>query len=250
MRILLTTDFSSVSDHAVDYAVKLFSATYFQQIEYLLVHAATDNSQQKQLEEAYKKLSERGVAAQPILHRGSIKEAVNANISPDTVNLVVMGSRDKSDEGKAIKSHAIEIAGHSNCSVLIVPNLASVNPSPGKIAFASDLNPLDVPREALLVLKSLLKAYRPELKVFHVYPDGDQDTLRTLLEHNANHYFVERSNHEYLVVINENIIAGIHSFIEGQHPDILTVIPRSNRENPSVTQHMAFDIRIPILVMR
>ncbi len=262
MKVLLSTDFGKDARIAIDYATSLFSEETFKDARFFLVHAYHEDSGMSE-DEAEQHLEDERNRLSPFLgnissyfHHGSIRHVLNSCIDEYLIDLVVMGSRDKGDVDQgAIGSNAMEISTHAKCSVLVIPNDVEISKKPESIAFGSDYHSMNVPREALVVLKSLLKAYDATLKIFHVYSEGDEAELVKEIEKNVSAHFIERSKHEYHAVINHEIIEGIKHFVEKEKPDVLTVIPREHSfmdelYNPSVTKSMSFNVNVPLLVLR
>ncbi len=261
MKILLSTSFDDSSKAAFNYAKEILKVDPFNEATVYLVHAhhsktgLTLEQATELFEKEYAQLQSVHSKTEKYLHKGSVKHVINSLVEIKEIDLVIMGSRDKDpDPKKVMVANAMEVASHANCSVLIIPEKYPVK-VPSVIAFGSDFNKLDVPREALRVLKSLLKAYDATLKVFHVYPEGDKDALKKELEKNVSHHFIEKTKHEYHPVVNHETIEGIKQFLETEAPDLLTVIPRKHKSidelyNPSVTKNMSHDVQLPLLVMR
>ncbi|MCR9250073.1 MAG: universal stress protein [bacterium] len=262
MKILLSTNFDESSKNAFQYTKELLKVSPFSDASLFLVHAH-HNKTDFTIEDATAKLDKEFADVKNIhensdkyIHKGSIRHVINSFVDINNIDLVIMGSREKDPGAEgAMLSNAMEVASHANCSVLIIPENLEITGGPSVIAFGSDFNKMDVPREALQVLKNLLKAYDATLKVFHVYPEGDLDVLKSELEANVSKNFIEKSKHEYHPVVNHETIEGIRLFLEQEKPDILTVIPRKHKSmdelyNPSVTKNMSHDVKLPLLVLR
>ncbi len=256
MKILLATDFENESLKAMSYGMKLFSA--FENIHYFLVHHLRDDSMESQVQQDLNsqleelKSSHSDISSSVL--RGSFTEEINRFINENEIDLIIMGSRRKENTSPR-GSNAVELTSKSQCSVLVIPPDLDMDKKPSTIAFSSDYQSMNIPREALLVLKKLLKSHEARLKVFHVYAEGDVDDLRTEMKQNISHHFVERSDHEFYPVIGGDPYTGIMNFIEKEEPDILTLIPRDRTlidqvQSSSVTKRMAFEATTPLLVLR
>ena len=262
MKILLSTSFDESSKNALNYTKLLLEKDPFNKSIVFLVHAHHSKTAysleeaESQLKSEFNELKSYHSECESLIHKGSIRHVINALVDIHSIDLVIMGSRDKDPGSQGVLiSNAMEVATHSNCSVLIIPESLTVSEGPKSIAFGSDFNKMDVPREALGVLKNLLKAFEATLKVFHVYPEGDLSVLRDELEQSATKNFIEKSKHEYHPVINHETIEGINLFLSNEKPDMLTVIPRKHKSmdelyNPSVTKNMSHDVKLPLLVLR
>ncbi len=272
MKTLLTTDFTNASTHAIEYAIQLLSK---EGTEYELIHAfkpmapyaeissipvlenvAWKVELKKKLDELHLNIKNKyDIEIDSSLKRGGVYEVVHKfEKKRDKPDLVVMATREKSFfERMTLGSNALQVAEKAQTPVLIVPKEAEKK-SPNKIAFATDLNPLEIPYDSLKLVKDLIHDYQAKLEVVHVYENKKEKDDSEKMKNTAIHRYLEEIDHKHIAVINDNVYDGIIEYLDKHQPDILVIIPRDHNFfekifNEQITKKMVNHTEIPLLVL-
>ncbi|MBV6644888.1 MAG: universal stress protein [Cyclobacteriaceae bacterium] len=276
MKVLLTTDFKKSSANAADYAIQLFSSDpqWHDKVSFHLVHifqmpmpysgfgttpASTiedlEKSARSQLQKELDRLKTKTDSIKSYFEIGAKQESIKAFVEDEKIDMIVMGTKEKDLLDRiTLGSTAADVSTHVACPVLVIPKNTTFR-APKKIAFGSDYQAMNIPREAFGILKHLLKTHDAYLQVFHVYEGGDPEALKREMEKNVQHYFLEKVNHEFYPIVNSHIGEGVDEFLENQKPDMITLIPRErgfvrSLFHSSVTRRMVYEAKTPILILR
>lgn len=266
-QIIAATDFSQVSENAVEYAVQLAKDMdtpillfHSYDIPAVITEAAVvvipPDELQKVNEEALKKYAEKlttkwgivvnystrvGIARDEIL-----KEAKNGS-------LIIMGMYGAGKLTRAIiGSTAMSVIKKSEIPVLLIPEHVSYK-RPDKIAFACDYSS-KTDFLALNPLKRLIEIFNSSLLVINVKEDNKEVSI----EEKTTAVKIDRkladTDHSYHFMESEDLVDGVKEFIDDKKPDMIAVIPHkynlferlSHRSN---TRKLAFQTTIPFLAL-
>ena len=273
MKILLTTDFTPSSDNAIDYALQLFKKE--KEVSYVLLHAYKSmvpysttppaitvmnndelkDSMKNKFEEVKEMLPNNIDVASEFIS-GTLSKAVQEVLDKHEIDLIVMGSREKSViERMALGSNVLDVASKINCPILVVPKEAKYHEL-DKIVFASDLEPLNVNYDSLTMLKELAGKSESKLDVLHVFKDEDEKAkeLEKDMEDTALHRYLWDVDHEHSAVVNSSATDGITEYVGEQKPDLLTLVPRDRNViekifHNTTTENMLHHTQVPMLLM-
>lgn len=274
--ILIPTDFSQNSFHAIQYALELFKC---ERSQFYFLHAYADEvyspfrsgkkanideKREKVKEETEKKLkklvqSVTGVPPNPrhtyesIGVFDSLVDAVNDFVNEINIDLVLMGTKGKTDDKKiTFGSHTVQIFKYVQCPVLAIPNKASFQ-QPKKILFPTDYM-LPYKRRELKLLNGLSGEYKSEIHCLYISDFEDLshrqlDNKRFLTESLPDAYlFFERSE-------VKNKAKVIREYIELKKMDFLVMV--NSRHSfledmlyRSTVDEIGLTTKIPFLVMQ
>lgn len=273
MNILLTTDFTPASDHAIHYAISLLSE-YPVKKKYYLLHAfkpmapyADVGSVPVIQNQAWKKESEQklgesihsidqkyGIKAGPIFTRGGVYEVIH-KLEEDKekdLDLVVIATHEKSlFERITFGANTLQVVEKANTTTLVVPLETEIK-KPGKIAFGTDMEPPDINLNSLILLKELIRQYRAELEVIHVV---ESESEKKSFQDTVLHGYLKDIDHKHKSVFNKNVYDGIMGYIENNQPDMMVVIPRDRNFfekifQTNISSKIAYRSKIPLLVLK
>ncbi|MRI00728.1 universal stress protein [Kriegella sp. EG-1] len=251
--ILIPTDFSENALHAIRYALNLFKC---ERANFYFLHAYADEvfgtyklNTKEQIEVNKKKIKEQiekklaklivDITEVPPNPKHSYKgiavfdalvDAVNEQVNEINIDLVIMGTKGKSNDKKIIfGSHTVQLFKYVKCPVLAVPYDAEFQ-QPKKILFPTNYM-LPYKRRELKLLNCLSGAYKSEIYCLYISDFEDLsarqiDNQRFLREGLPNSYlffeqtaeknrtqtiqeYIKENNIDFLVMVNSR-----HSFLE------------------------------------
>ncbi|MEQ8471803.1 MAG: universal stress protein [Marinoscillum sp.] len=280
MKILLTTDFSEASNHAIDYIVQLAGSWCDEQVSFVLVHSFTslvpyqetsmmadaqppsmpvienkelqDQLEQK-LEEQVNSLRNHINVAKHYFEIGSLAEVIEDLVEKESPDLIVMGTREKSAfERMTIGTNTLEVVTKTEVPVLAVPREASLEPV-SRMSFA-----LDLEREGskqVSFLERWIKLNDCQLEVLTVSDEDTESAIEQRMKTSKFHQQLSTIDHDHLVVINEDIYEGITTYTNDQKPDMLGLIPgdRSFLDrvfHKNKTEKITYHLKIPVLLIK
>ncbi len=274
--ILIPTDFSENALHAIKYAQDIFKC---ERSRFYFLHAYADEvygqfssrnqadfnrakeNVKKETEKKLQKLIQDITDTPPnplhsyesVTDFDSLVDAVNDFVNEINLDLVVMGTRGKTDDKKiAFGSHTIQVFKYVQCPVLAIPQEANYH-EPKKILFPTDYM-LPYKRRELKLLNGLSGAYKSVIHCLYISDFEDLsyrqlDNKRFLTESlpdailsferigvknksEAIQEYIEQKNIDFLVMVNSR-----HSFLE-------EMLYRSTIDEIGLTT------KIPFLVMQ
>ena len=263
-KILLPTDFSEASKHAIQYALNL----YQDEAHYVLMHAyhtpqagATMMYSINPLleKEAMKELRaladdlRQNTTFTPSLEieavQGHTVDSCRWLLRKQDFDLVVMGTHGASSVfQKLFGSNTANAIHNLEAPVLAVPVDAPIK-APQKVAFAADHKPVGEDR-VLLPLSDILARTHAALTLVHVEPvlaEGG-DTIPDVPQ------AIQAIPHDIRIVHEERVADGLEEFIENDRPDLLALIEHQYTFwegilHRSITKQMALHASVPLLVM-
>lgn len=237
--ILIPTNFSDISRHATDYALKLYGN---EKLKIILLNSfeqpKTGRSLPLSLVEIMRKNSERGLKEDELrikeIHpdlnyditicatQGDLSDSIKTTLKDYEIDIIVMGSSGSQELVDIfIESTTARVIKNVDHPMLIVPPIAAIN-GLKSIILTTDCKPIsDV--KILEELNYLCEKNNCDIKVLHIsktpcsnLKDNEQ-RISTLLE-NIPHSFNYR--------VHKDIPSGIYKFIYETNADIVTLIKR------------------------
>jgi nucleotide-binding universal stress UspA family protein len=277
--IIVPTDFSPVSDNAVEYAVglaKLFKAKLVllnvcapKKINYEIRSGSDYNAitqakivmpensfaygKLKQLKkDLYEKHGE--LLIECIAEAGSPYDVITRVASEQNADLIVMGITGYAGRIKEhfIGSISVKVARNQDIPTFIIPeNVKYTNIQ--KISFACDLKKTEETNLAYTA-KSFSKAFDAELEVVNIeYPEEEIS-----VEKSITNFFIEdvleNIKHTTIHISGENVAHELEDYFRTFKTDVIMVSPRKHNAfyylfNPSITKELAFHSGLPILAI-
>jgi len=242
--IIAPTDFSPVSLNAVNYAadmaVALHAELYLLNVVQLPVTVAEmpltefeyeemTNQAEQELKSLSLKLSERvknKIKIRTRMQVGSVQYEIKAMAGLKQPFAVVMGTKGAGAvERFFIGSNTIYAINNIGYPVLVVPQTSTFN-GIKSIALASDLD-VKASVKAAAFLKEWLVVFRSALHIINVNTPKGFDSC-DLSSSISLQVLYEEFNPSFHFIEEEDIEAGIYSFLEKEHPDVLMVIPKKH----------------------
>jgi len=275
LKIVLTTDFTDSSHHAMDYAKKLFSK-WQGEISYFLLHgympmvpysggsggipvikndAYQKESIQKLNDEAEILITKAKMKVIPVFEKGPISEALKVIEKREKPDLVIIGSRERSFiERMTFGSNTIQVLNNSNTPIMAIPLKAKFK-KPTSIMFAADFKTIDIPIESFDIFKDLVKLFKAKLQVLHIYESEEEKQENLTLTNSDIHNYLKDLEHEHCYVVNEDVDEGISSFIAEHKPEMLAMIPHDQGFfeqlfKTSLSRKMTQEANLPLLILK
>ncbi|MFT6868456.1 MAG: nucleotide-binding universal stress UspA family protein [Cyclobacteriaceae bacterium] len=272
MKILLSTDFSESSENAIIYVLKMVRNWGAIDISYVLVYGfkplipytnvpSMPVMKNEELEEKLRqkfndllvKLKEK-VEIKGFFQKGDLPNVINAIVKKEKPDFIVMGTREGSAlERSSVGSNTMEVAFNANCPVLAVPREASFD-GIKKMVITTDLEPLNIAHDSLVLVKNLMTLYGCNTSVLHVFEEGDPKELKNKLKDITFHRYLSQVAHDHDAVVNKSVFDGIIDYINEKRPELMVAIPRGRGFfegifHSSVTEKMVYHAQIPILIL-
>lgn len=274
--VLLPTDFSENSMNAIRYALEFFK---YQRTEFYIMHAYRNefydsdelsssgnadavfeelkNHSDIELKNLLEKIEEWAphdrFTYQTISVNDTLVAAANAIVDDKNVDLIVMGTKGKSDNRNIIfGSETFQVLKFVKCPVLAIPSNYT-NTQPKRILFPTDyLTPYK--RRELKLLSVLAKSYRSDIHVLFV------STLKSLSKRQReNQDFLKDALDDNDLIIKQemdrNISTNITDYIQNKEMDMLAMVntQHSFLEDvlfPSTIDKVSLGLTIPLLALQ
>jgi nucleotide-binding universal stress UspA family protein len=268
--ILVPTDFSEVSENALNYAAEFAN---FAKAKLVLFHVyavpmpvsevpviaipidEVEHESMKQLKEFDKKLKANygNIETELITRAGFVAEEIYLFQEERKIDLLVMGVTGAGKAPGILGSNTTSNMKKAKCPVLVVPKGLKFK-KPEKIALACDYNST-VPEGVVSKLKEFVRLFGAKLLVFDVLKRAElvsyqkavaevnlENSLGDEIEHSL--YFPSGDGKELHVEIN--------SFVDRNNADMLVMIPHDysfwqKLFHHSATKEMAFYTHVPLL---
>lgn len=270
--ILIPTDFSAISENAVDYAAEIAKADnaeivllHVYQAPFVTPEVPSMVTSINDIEESCVKELIKLRSRIHLQHGPHIKveyayrcgyaveeiDRVAKELHPD---LIVMGMRGAGYlEKKLIGSVTTSLIEKTKYPVLIINKGIKFN-GLKKIVFAYDYLPLEN-QKTLEPVKNLSKLFDAHVYVLNVVrepvlvPNVKEAVAGVRLDH-----LLEEINHSFHFVEDENVLAGLNGFIEERRIDLMVILPHKHSFmnklfNETHTSQVAFGAKTPILAI-
>jgi nucleotide-binding universal stress UspA family protein len=276
-RILLPTDFSKNSWHAINYALKLFKHDYCD--FYLLnvfstssniIDSFVDMEPGSVFYETAKFQSEAELAKvldmialknsnnskhhfESISTFNNVVEAIKCIVEEKDIEMIIMGTKGKTDSRKVIYgSTALNIMEKvRNCPVIVVPEKA-LKKLPKEIVFPTSYK-IPIKKRELNHLLGIAKKCGASIEILHI---SEEDALdkRQVSNKNLLVEYLEGINHCFHTLSQMELSSAINCFIESRGSDMVAFINTkhiffSSLFTQPLVKELAYNSRVPILVM-
>lgn len=274
--ILFPTDFSENSMNAIRYALEFFkyekAEFYFMNAyqkdfydhEDLLSREAYDEVLERVKKQSEANLADllktvKEISPNPRFNYHSISaynslvEEANAITDAKNIDLIVMGTKGKSDDRKIVfGSETFQVLKYVQCPVLAIP-ANYTNTQPKRILFPTDYL-IPYKRRELKLLCDLASPYRSIIDVVYV---SKSDKLSMRQE--DNQAFLKdaicKTEVNFHTVQGKNVAGAIQDYIKENAVDMLVMVNSqySFLENmlfPSTIDKVSLDLKIPLLAMQ
>nr|WP_294860629.1 universal stress protein [uncultured Fluviicola sp.] len=270
-KILVPTDFSILSDNALNYAVQLAKKTeaeLFLFHGYLipspmydpLISVPTERELQKEVMSSLKKLQQLIKTTDPDLKvsygtsPGIPYDEINECAQKENADLIVVGAQGSGYlEEKVIGSTASQLIRKSKIPVLVIDKEVLFK-EPKNIVLAVDFRETDN-KNVLKPLKQLATLFKSHVQVLNVFPESEAiPTLGEIAESFRLIHSLKFIHHTFFYRENKDVIAGINDFVEKHDIDMVVMITRnhsiiSRLFRESHTKAMAFHSKVPLLTL-
>ncbi|MGB3780247.1 MAG: universal stress protein [Tunicatimonas sp.] len=262
-RILLMTDFSEDSRHALAYGLQLAklvrAQVWVQHVYYIppdavgevsITREALQNHEQQMYRE-FETLRQK-LAIDPdvelLVEHGDLISQMNALIDREHIDLVIVGNRGKGFLTNLLGSNTVKIIHHARCSVLAVPEKAPFPPFQ-RLLFAADLQRLSPP--VLTYINKFTQHFPAPVDIIHVYKKGDHDVENPK---QLDKVF-DLVPHTFYYEWTEDVEEGIQRHIAEHGNDLLMLVPRAHPLfdklfQRSISRKLAYHSQVPLLAIR
>lgn len=269
--ILAPTDFSAVSNCAVEYAAELAKRASAKLILFhaYQIHVASPDGlvtvpleairkdSLKLLKKSAEKLRKKHGESIQIEYKeacGFPVEEINLIAKNLKADLIVMGMQGGGYiSEKIIGSITTALIKKSSCPVLAIHQGTKFTPLK-KIAFACDYEHMNYPK-ALKPLNEIANLFHSEILIVNVVQELEEvPTVTKAVEGIKLNRALNEMKHSFHYTINNDVTDGITDFIKEHKIDLVTMVPHSHTVletlfKKSNTKHMAFQIAKPFLAI-
>lgn len=274
--ILFPTDFSDNSMNAIKYALEFFK---YENVKFYLMHAyqrefyehedlvsrdVYDDVLERVKSESEERLTDllktiKKDSPNPryryktISVYNSLVEAANQIVNEKNIDLIVMGTKGKSDDRKIVfGSHTFQVLKYVQCPVLAIPSNYT-NTQPKRMLFPTDYL-IPYKRRELKLVCDLAGSYRSVVDVVYV---SKSDKLSIRQE--DNQAFIKdticRTEINFYTINEKNVAKVIKDYIKKNNIDMLVMVNTQSSflENmlfPSTIDKVGLNLDIPLLAMQ
>ena len=266
LKIVLLTDFSSLSKVAIHYAAKMASKL---DVEFTIINGVRldgvpkSNLKWKQIEKSLFAASEEEGAKLvkelkqkvnvPITFKAlkthTVAEMVKRFTENNATNLVMMGSQGASNLKKfRLGGTAVSVIDSINAPVLAIPKLAEYK-SFNHVVYASDLKNASKELDTII---PFAKIFDSTIHMVHVVPAIDKSIEAKRMEVETLLRKTGYSKIDFKLVINEDVAVAIDGYIKEMKADLLTTFTHElslyeKLFGLGITRKIAYQGTIPLL---
>ena len=271
-KILVPTDRSSNANHALTYALNLFSG---EEIEFVLfqsfdvpaytadmpmpIDVVGANELEKVLKQDVAQLNDKHVndsfKFSARVAQGSLTVNVESLVDELAIDLVVMGTKRATGLAAAvIGSNTADVVEVVSCPVLVVPDNADASSLPKQVLFATDNKSLSN-GNVIAPLLHIAKRHKSHVHLMNVLDEGKMTSVdEAVAGLNLDHLLAE-VQHTFHFENSDDKAHAIEDYLTEHNIDMLAVIPRKNNFfdaifNRSVTRKLTLHTKVPLLAMR
>lgn len=256
-RVLIPTDFSSISDNAIEYAHEL-SNDIVQEVVILHANAKIGDEFIK-LNKEVNRLFEKFRVEIINTEKPFNSEMINEIVRDKFIDFMIMGtSGDEGSLGKKIfGSNTSSIIDDLKCPLIAVPPHYK-NKGISTIGYASDFTDLDKEMKEVIAFAKMFNASVEVLHVVPVYPDiydTEKINIEVLLDEIKIREAYPKIDYVREETFGDNQIRkGIELFTEHTHPDLMVMF-HEKREGidklfaASATERVLTHLEVPLLVL-
>ena len=273
--ILIPTDFSSNSLHAIKYAITLFKDTpcnfYVLHVEPLSASGIVGNSfplpsikptkaYKGNLSDYFTLISQLSSSREHhfiALHEyGNLVNIIRQTVVDKKIDLIVMGNKGASGiKNVIIGSNTGDVITKVHCNLLVIPEKAKVA-APKEIVFATDYNNF-FSHSILEAISKMLRLCKANLKVLDVSKDNSSLNLSQKQNKNYLQDYLEElyhNSHSMHNIKNEKVKTGIEKFVAAHNIDLVIMVAKNlnflqQLLFDSTIKKLSFHTTVPLLVL-
>ncbi len=270
--IILATDYTKASNHALVYAATLAKHIQAKIVLYNAfelpeedqggfgrvsphINKLFDENKIRLYELANKTAKEYQVEVSWVTNLSFAEEEIGKLVKEYDAQLVVMGMKKEAAEFPLFGSTTTAVISQGKYPVLVVPETAQIQ-EPSRLLFACDYHCISA-NNNLPVLKEIAQVFKAKVEILHV-KNPKEDVLTPVAADSRIEAKLENLltgiAHEYRDVTEEDVFFGIERSMKEYQADMLVMVPhRLGFWNwlfqNSTTRKMAFKTQIPLLCL-
>ncbi len=273
--ILLTTDFSENSIHAIRYAMELFTYT---ECEFHVLHVvksstfiSDDLMQSKPSESLYSELiadakeelnalietiqdkhSNLLHTFKPVVDYDNLIGAVNQLVVLNDIELIIMGTKGATNLEKVIfGSNTLRVFQRCHVSVLAIPAGCPIKPIKN-VLFTTKYQ-TKYKLKDLRILIDLAEHYDYKLDVLNIAEQENLDTKQKLVQQDLQDFF-KNINHQFITKTETTYLKTVQDYIEEHDIELFTMMRKRHSFLEHVflshkTEQIANSLKLPFLML-
>ncbi len=251
--ILIPTDFSNVSQMALEYAANLVQSDHT--VHVTLLHILNEDISPEKAERQLKDLRATYQELIPAMEcqvtHGGLIDSVLEGQKTYKANLIIMGTKGSTEEESVAMTLTSELVTEANCPVLVIP--------PRKqefrvrnIALALGTDDMDSSL-ALGVLFDIARAFDAKVHILSVLKEGEEPRLNERNQSILEYYF-QTLDYHHAFPHNSDIEEGISNYVKQNDINLLAIMPRNHatKSTPSegrLTKLLTMHAQVPLLTI-
>ncbi len=271
-RIIVPTDFSPAANNAANYAAELakyFSASlvlvnaypfppanYEMGFTLPLVTAIKEGAEErlKQLKQELQQNHEYNFDIECIAEMGSPYDVIESVAREQNADLIVMGIVGEAGtlKEKLIGSTAVRVARGLDIPAFIIPEHVRYHRI-HKISFACDLDKTEE-TDLVYIAKYFSKVFDAELEIVNVERPEEEITVEKAKTSIYLEKKLEHVNHRTVYITGKSVGHELEDYFTLHQTDVVMLNPKKHNVfyylfNQSITQELAFHVKLPILAI-
>ena len=252
-RILVPTDFSAVSDRALEYVANLVKKD--RTVGVKLLHIMEADDEHSKVEQNLEQLKSSYQHSIPTLDyqivQGTIPQALLEVQEDMKADLIIMGTKGSTEEESEASTLTADLVLEANCPVLVVPPKQQPF-SIKNIALALGNQEIDNSL-ALGVLYDIARAFDARVHILSILKD-DQEPVLNPKNQRVLEYYLETLDYHHAFPHNSDIEEGIAEYVMEKDINMLAILPRNHatKSDPSegrLTKLLTMHAQIPLLTI-
>ncbi|WP_048331280.1 universal stress protein [Bizionia psychrotolerans] len=274
-RILLTTDFSENSIHAIQYALELFKYTECKFHVLHVVKSSTfisdDLMQSEPSESLYSELIADAKVEletlletlqnkhnnllhtfEPVVDYDNLIGAVNQIVELNHIELIIMGTKGATNLGKIIfGSNTLRVFQRCHISVLAIPAASPIKPIKN-VLFTTKYQ-TKYKLKDLSILIDLAEHYDYKLDVLHITEQKNIDSKQNLVQQELAGFF-QNINHQFVLKSETTYLKTIQDYIKNHNIELFAMMRKQHSFLEHVflthkTEQIANNLELPFLML-
>ncbi len=273
--ILLTTDFSENSIHAINYALELFM---FTECEFQLLNVvksstfiSDDLMQSMPTESVYSELiSDAKVKLEslietlndkhnnllhtfePIVDYDNLIGAINQTVELHQIDLIIMGTKGATNLEKIIfGSNTLRVFQRCHVAVLAIPEKSQIKPIKN-VLFTTKYQ-TTYKRKDLDILIDLAEHYNYNLDVLHISEHKNMDAKQQLVQQELDVFF-QNVNHQFVTKSETIYLKTVLDYIDEHNIELFCMMRKQHTFLEHLflnhkTEQIAYNIQVPFLML-
>jgi nucleotide-binding universal stress UspA family protein len=270
--LLVPTDFSKISDNALDYAIEMAKVTHARLILFHAYHVPVVPTEAlmavpefdqfekiavdglKRLENLIRINHGDNVVTESVCKCGFAVEEITSFVMENKIDLVIMGMHGAGYlTEKLIGSVTTSLIREASCPVMAIDQHVKFK-IPKRITLACDYK--HIHKSSFWLLKEIAAIFDSHIYILNVVKESDATIdLDVAIEGLKLDAAFRQLDHSFHSATSDEVVAGINDYVSSMHMNLLVMVPRQKSFfeklfSEPTTKQMAFHTHVPLLALR